>query len=137
MCLYYDYDDGVYFDSGRRTARKPHHCDECGRTIDPGETYWYQSGAMDGQASTIKMCRHCDAIIDLGVKLTGCPRYWYIGTLLDLDPEIGFVGNILGDEGHDLGEAERGLMLSAHAAARRGWRDEQGGLLPLPEAVSP
>jgi hypothetical protein len=136
MCLYQDdYDDYVYLGEGTRMARKVHRCGECGRTIEAGETYWYQTGVMDGQASTAKMCRHCDAVIELGVRLTGCPRFWFYGSVLDLDPEIGFVGNILEDEGHDLGEAERALMLSAHAASQRGWRDEQGGLLPLPGAV--
>lgn len=44
-------------------ARKPHRCDECYGTIQPGETYRKCTGVFDGAGFTHKMCNDCDALI--------------------------------------------------------------------------
>jgi len=47
------------------TARKPHPCDLCSRTISQGERY-QRSAGMDGSSAwTWKECAHCEAIIDV------------------------------------------------------------------------
>lgn len=55
-----DYDDGPScFKSEERTARKEHHCGECGKPIAKGEQYLYESGIWDGSASSFKTCLAC------------------------------------------------------------------------------
>lgn len=44
----------------RRTARKDHHCDECGRTISRGAAYVYVTGLFDGSWWSVKICARCD-----------------------------------------------------------------------------
>lgn len=41
------------------TARKPHHCCECGLTIAKGEQYESVSGMWDGRFDRIKTCLPC------------------------------------------------------------------------------
>jgi hypothetical protein len=40
-------------------ARKPHKCCECGRMIQPGETYRNLWGVWDGEPKTFKTCEAC------------------------------------------------------------------------------
>ena len=40
-------------------ARKMHHCEECFRRIEPGETYHRTAGSWEGDFFTIKACGHC------------------------------------------------------------------------------
>lgn len=57
------------FDLGKTSypkARKAHLCDECGCTIQPGETYARFEGVDAGVFSTTKACNECD---DLANKL--------------------------------------------------------------------
>lgn len=42
-----------------RRARKAHRCGECGREIEPGETYEYLWGICDGEQFIAKTCAHC------------------------------------------------------------------------------
>src|SRR5690606_37845746 len=69
MCLWVDV-DYTELDSGERRARKPHKCDECFRTIDPGERYQYWTIAQDGTVETQRMCAHCWNTIILGSAFT-------------------------------------------------------------------
>lgn len=62
MCRVDEADPWKVFHSERRTARKEHVCDECRRTIAPGETYQYARGMLyDGwnRWDQYKMCAHC------------------------------------------------------------------------------
>lgn len=47
-----------------RKARKEHLCFECGRTIQPGETYRYESGIWEGEAKSYKTCGDCLSVRD-------------------------------------------------------------------------
>ena len=59
MCMA-DYGDGPEFWREKsQTARKGHHCEECGRSILPGEAYWYGFGKQDGHTYGSKTCTHC------------------------------------------------------------------------------
>lgn len=42
-----------------RKARKPHQCQECGRTIAPGETYRREEGLFEGSWFSQATCMHC------------------------------------------------------------------------------
>lgn len=135
MCL--DVDDdfgGVMLGSGERKARKEHRCQECGRTIEPGERYRYWchvGGEFSEGKQTDKMCAHCWGTIDLGARLTGCPRYWFWDKVHDLDPDDGgFVGDILVN--HDLAFADRFRMLRTVVARKSQWRRKDGSLFPIP-----
>lgn len=61
MCrIDYDDSDGQWLREPHwRTARKPHNCEDCGRTIHPGETYRAGTWIQDGDLSQLKMCEHC------------------------------------------------------------------------------
>lgn len=131
MCLLID-DLSEYLETVWRTARIEHRCDECRRTIDPGETYQRHVQIFEGDFSAHKMCAHCRATVAVGSALTGCPEQWIWGMVHSLDEEEGFVGNILYDEGHDLSERERALMLATVEGRRCQWRYWDGALWPVP-----
>ena len=58
-----DHDNGPEaFSASDRTARKPHKCGECRRTIEPGEVYRHESGVWDGGPSSHKTCVDCVSI---------------------------------------------------------------------------
>lgn len=44
----------------RRKAKKEHKCGECGRTIKPGEKYWYATGLCEGDWFDAKVCAQCE-----------------------------------------------------------------------------
>lgn len=44
---------------GWRKARKEHKCSECGRTINPGESYYFESFCFDGEMQSHKTCQDC------------------------------------------------------------------------------
>ena len=52
-----------HFVSTYPTAQKAHRCDDCGRTIDPGEKYQRGVG-LDGTAWTWKRCDHCARLVE-------------------------------------------------------------------------
>lgn len=56
--------------SSWQTARKQHHCCECGHVIEPGETYWRLFQVYSGEAMSHCRCERCadlaDAFRDLG-----------------------------------------------------------------------
>ena len=63
MCMVDGADDGEYehLSEGSPVARKPHRCDDCGRTIRPGERYHWSRWAVEGSVVQETQCRHCRA----------------------------------------------------------------------------
>lgn len=59
------------------TARKPHICEGCGRTIEPGEEYTRWEGLYDRVWQTVKMCGQCNqCVADLwAVEVRGEDEY--------------------------------------------------------------
>jgi len=77
MCV--DYDPPNVWRETTRRARKPHHCDECGRTIQPGETYRTCVGLTDHWYGN-KSCGQCTAALHW---LTVVCRGYLLGDILD------------------------------------------------------
>lgn len=100
------------------TARKPHRCELCGRTIHPGERYDRSSNLGDGHLYTWKECLHCKALAALLWALD-VPDYDY-----GLGPD-------------DVGEWEPQTvpLLRLKALFLRRWTRTDGTLYPVPRVV--
>lgn len=98
-------------------ARIEHHCQLCGRTIQPGEKYNRQRNVGDDGPYVFKACAHCHAY----VKLAGIADWCDDGYTAD-----------------DVWEYEPGDMTEARwrAQHRRKWMRRDGALYPIPEAES-
>lgn len=70
----------------RRSARKDHKCNECGRTILKLETYEYTSSLFDGEFSSSKMCCHCSVAAEW--LKNNCGGYLTCGIIEDIEDHI-------------------------------------------------
>lgn len=70
-----------------RTARKEHKCDECGRTIEPGETYRYACGVSYEDWCSDKCCTHCQMAQKWLMRQ--CRGYLFRSVLIDLEGHLG------------------------------------------------
>lgn len=104
------------FTRAHPTARKPHHCETCNRTIQTGETYMRGSGYGDGEAFTWKECAHCDVFVQLV-------------TLRLREEEYSFDVIAQWDEPHTIAEAR------VRAQWKRRWTNRAGHLYPIPNLV--
>ncbi len=117
MCLV-DCCDGLSIVMHQRhpKARVAHRCGECGRMIQPGETYMVERTVFDGQAKTHKTCRHCEAV-----------RSW-------LSSECG--GFVYGAVSEDIdGHSWHGYGIRVSMMAvgiQRKWTRKDGRMWPLP-----
>ncbi len=66
-----------------RKARKPHKCGECGRLIQPGETYEHVWGVWDGRPDTFKTCSGCVGLRDYVTTHVPCFCWQYEHMLED------------------------------------------------------
>lgn len=108
----------TYF-TREQTARKEHHCTDCGRTIRPGEKY--RAGVMfEGMgAHTWKDCAHCAFVL----------REYDIAW--DGEYSADSFAEWAGDGFQDLTEAR------LQAGYRHRWTTAQGNLWPLPTSAPP
>jgi hypothetical protein len=77
MCFLND-DGGKLLREERRTAVKPHKCDECKCTIEPKTKYTFAAVLFDGSVMEIKECDRCKAVreaIHAHEMAEGCD--WY------------------------------------------------------------
>lgn len=58
---------------GQPVARKPHHCEECGRTIPKGASYIYQTNTDGGNVWAYKAHIDCS---NLSIKYRSLNRLW-------------------------------------------------------------
>lgn len=88
MCMVDYADDGCNEFSHTVTyhARKEHKCDECHRTISPGEPYLYHSWKFDGAFSTAKTCQHCKVACDWLSE--NCGGYLIFGVSEDIHEHV-------------------------------------------------
>lgn len=76
-----DYDEQPEFYYRKpRKSRQPHTCDECRRTIQPGETYDLHVGKWDGRIDTFRWCAHCTAAQKIVAERVDCDC-WTFGDL--------------------------------------------------------
>lgn len=69
---YCDYDPVDAYWASRPIARKSHRCDECSRTIQPGERYERVRGIWSGFPAVFKTCVWCLAARDLVTSSLQC-----------------------------------------------------------------
>jgi len=62
LCLDVDEPGPAVCATSTRTARKEHHCCECGELIGKGQRYENVRGLWDGHWSEFKTCAPCAAI---------------------------------------------------------------------------
>lgn len=60
-----DYERPEFYHATRPLARTAHRCDECGRTIEPGERYERVYAKWDGDPGTVRTCCYRLAMRDL------------------------------------------------------------------------
>lgn len=103
------------------TARKPHKCAECRRTIDAGERYHRESFVFDGRFQAHKTCAHCMVVRDF------------------LSEECG--GWLYGDVEEDAREhCHSGIyrmdLYRAVVGMQRNWRRKDGRLMNVPTRIT-
>lgn len=142
MCVYVDevMFETLFFD-GDRKARKAHRCGECGRGIEPGESYHRWDGLTEYGFDSQVMCSHCWAFITVTAEITGCALSWYFGTVLNAgryDYEEGAYASdaLFNDEHqwHDKPLLKLRVWHWARCGKRHQWRDGDGQLIPIPRA---
>jgi hypothetical protein len=109
-------------------ARKHHNCDECGRVIEPGETYRRTAGSWEGDFFTNVACGHCYVFRKHISRADDCYFEGYYGGAHE------WVCNRYISAGELPGttwEQRLGLLRMTRQFERR-WRDRSGALLPIP-----
>lgn len=102
-------------------ARARHRCKECGRDIDPGETYQRTRGVWEGEAFTHKVCAHCCVLQDWLWR--NCGGYVYSELVEDV-----------AEHGSECGR--RDLAALARLAARGWqWRGELTRVPSMPPSI--
>ena len=63
VCIEHDIDGhNEFFCQSRPTARKEWRCEECGRTIHPGDRYERSTGKSEGEFFSVQTCSVCAEI---------------------------------------------------------------------------
>lgn len=117
MCLI-DYCDErvLVLHERHHTAKIAHKCNECQRTINPGETYMVERYILDKETKTHKTCTHCELVRDW--LKAECGGFVYAGIEEDICEHAG--------EGY-------GIAVKMMAVGiRRCWARKNGKLWPLP-----
>lgn len=107
----------TFFTDAHPVARVEHRCDDCGRTIRPGETYRRAAGMDGSTAWTWKECAHCEVLVSWLYRID---EVWGEGhneeTFIEWEPAT-------------LNE----LRLKANWGRR--WTRRDGSLVPVPTKV--
>lgn len=103
--------------SNKRKARKEHHCTECRRTIQPGETYLNEGTLWEGEKSTYKTCAHCVVVRDW--LISECGGFIYSGVLEDIAEHAS-------ESGYGFGVTRLAVGIENK------WKRKDGRLFPIP-----
>lgn len=76
------YEPAEFYHKEERRAKKDHRCSECGRTIEPSETYEYVRGKWNGDFDTFKTCPRCLALLEWVQAHVPC-FCWEHGNLIE------------------------------------------------------
>lgn len=130
MCSIDDAEPWAFYRSAHLIARKAHRCDECGRTIDPGERYLRAVGKAEGDLSTLKTCAHGEAAGKwLAIVCGGWPSE---GLAEDLCDHWDDSFHVIYKDGTRTSIEYRSFWLGrAVAGIGRQWRRRDGSLLPV------
>jgi hypothetical protein len=103
-------------------ARKAHRCNECRRTIEPGETYQTEAFMFEGEFNRHKTCAHCWVVRDWLTAECGGMVYGQV----EEDAREHVVDNprYYGTE-----------LLRAVVGMHRHWRTRKGRLMPVPGPI--
>jgi hypothetical protein len=101
--------------STTHVARKEHRCDECSRTISPGERYRATFYVFDGSADTHKLCRHCQIAADWLTH--NCNGYL-----------LGEIGEDIAEHAREYPGLKTTLLEMAKGMARK-WANDDGSLM--------
>lgn len=113
---------GQEFNSTHRPkARTSHQCEECGRTIDPGERYERTAAVWEGDFFTNIACQHCAVARVLVDEVDGYYNEGYYGGLST------WISDLSDDYSNDWVPNVRDGFYAR-------WRDASGELWPLPTA---
>lgn len=79
MCRADAYDSSWEFHRQKnKKARKPHVCDECNRTIEPGEIYTDTFGKSEGDIVQHCLCQHCCVPVRWLIENCGGWVFWEV-----------------------------------------------------------
>lgn len=118
MCMTDDAERVTKVSAAYRTARKPHRCAECGRAIEPGESYHYETFVFDGKFTSHKTCKHC--MVARQWLSDECGGWVYGAVQEDIDEHAAY-------EGYGF----RVRLLAAGMA--RKWKRKDGRMWPVPK----
>lgn len=121
MCMIDDGERAEVWCESTAKARKPHTCEECGRTIQRGETYHKVWGKQEGDTFTGKWCTHCNVAKDWLWENCG-------GSLLTCIEE---------DIDEHVREYKRMDLARLAVGMHRDWQRFHGGLMPIPKLPAP
>lgn len=119
MCRAEGADPAEVYRSAYQRARKPHACNECGRSIEPGESYQYIFMVYDSVGCTFRVCEHC--CVGVNWLIENCGGWVCEQVREELDEHA--------EEYPDLA----GPLQQFAADMLRGWKLPGGRLMPLPE----
>lgn len=86
MCMVDDADRSTSLGELYPRARKPHKCEECRRTIEPGEVYSLSKTLFDGRVHAYKTCSHC--VVARDWLSANCGGWIYGGVWEDIEEHI-------------------------------------------------
>lgn len=125
MCMY-DLGDGWAVHTSRmHRARRPTHCNECGRIIEAGEQYEYNTGILNDCSArrkwtSSKTCAHCLIAREwLGAV---CGGWLYCGVHEDIDEHV-----------RESEEVSCFALVLIDSWMRRDWRKKDGTMHSLAE----
>jgi hypothetical protein len=120
MCMFDGADCSTQFYSANtRKARKPHKCEECRRTIEPGELYQHVSAKWEGDLDTVKTCSHC--VVAQKWLQKECGGFLHHAVLDDLEEHV-----------REYGVSHYGFGLARMVVlSQNGWR-RRGQIVPIP-----
>lgn len=112
-------------------ARKGHKCDECGRQVVAGETYYTASGMYEGEFNFHKICQHCYVACEWLKQ--NCSGFLHCAVLDDIEEHVE-------EYGYTKAKAVAGLARIL-IGMRRDWVVKRGPrvgqLMPLPKLPAP
>lgn len=119
MCNYEYAEPATVLNSTRRRARKQHLCCECGRAIEPGESYSFEVTLFEGRVRAYKTCAHCCTLA--GWLSENCDGWVYTQIVEECEEHA---------REYPLGWP----FARAVVAAGQQWRRRDGTLRPVPDA---